>query len=133
MRNQCREPRIDVRALLSGFQGILSTESSSNSEMQSGRSKGESEVDEEEEERISRTSSCRSASTSSYYGGSEASSSIDEVSSIITEETSDHSPPPSLPVSLAILNKRRESFKFVCYVSFFPLHFRLTRELLMLL
>ncbi|KAL0725324.1 hypothetical protein Bca4012_039923 [Brassica carinata] len=94
-----REPRMDVQALLSGFQGLLSTQSSSNSDMQSGRSKGESEVDEEEEERISRTSSCRSASTSSYYGGSEASSSIDEVSSSITEETSDHSPPPSLPCS----------------------------------
>lgn len=111
VRNQCREPRMDVRALLSGFQGLLSTQSSSNSDMQSGRSKEESEVEEEEEEeeRISRTSSCRSASTSSYYGGSEASSSIDEVSSSITEETSDHSPPPSLPVN------RKSFYSFVCY------------------
>ncbi|KAJ0254926.1 hypothetical protein HA466_0097620 [Hirschfeldia incana] len=86
-----REPRMDVQALLSGFERPLSTQSSSTSDM---------EEEEGEEERISRTSSCRSASTSSYFGGSEASSGLDdEVSSIITEETSNHSPPPSLPCS----------------------------------
>jgi len=91
-----REGRMDeVRALsslLSDFQRlVLSSQSSKNSNMHSGRSKGKSDCEEEEEERgASRTSSCRSAGTLSYFGGSEASSSL-------TEDKSNHSSPPSLP------------------------------------
>uniref|UniRef100_A0A1J3ERT0 RING-type E3 ubiquitin transferase n=1 Tax=Noccaea caerulescens TaxID=107243 RepID=A0A1J3ERT0_NOCCA len=95
-----REGRMDeVRALsslLSDFQRlVVSSQSSKNSDMHSGISKGKSECEEEEEERTSRTSSCRSAGTLSYFGGSEASSTL-------TEEKSNysvHSSPPSLPCS----------------------------------
>ncbi|CAH2063244.1 unnamed protein product, partial [Thlaspi arvense] len=92
-----REARMDevraLSALLSDFQRLVSSKSSTNSEMQSGRSsKGKSEWEEgeEEEEKTSRTSSSRSAGTLSYFGGSEASSSA-------TEEKSIRSSPPSLP------------------------------------
>ncbi|ESQ43938.1 hypothetical protein EUTSA_v10006399mg [Eutrema salsugineum] len=96
-----REARRDevraLSALLSDFQRLVSSKSCTNSEMQSGSSKGKNESEEEEEEedeeeRISRTSSSRSAGTLSYNGGSEASSSL-------TEEKSNRSSPPSLPCS----------------------------------
>lgn len=87
-----------LSALLSDFQRLVSSRSSSNSDMLSGSSKVKSEV--EEEEGTSRTSSSRSVGTLSYSGGSEASPSV-------TEDKSNHSsPPPSLPVSTNdILNK----------------------------
>ncbi|CAG7866141.1 unnamed protein product [Brassica rapa] len=78
-----------LSALLSDFQRLVSSRSSSNSDMLSGSSKVKSDV--EEEEGTSRTSSSRSAGTLSYSGGSEASPSV-------TEDKSNHSsPPPSLP------------------------------------
>ncbi|CAF2113414.1 unnamed protein product [Brassica napus] len=78
-----------LSALLSDFQRLVSSRSSSNSDMLSGSSKAKSEV--EEEEGTSRTSSSRSVGTLSYSGGSEASPSV-------TEDKSNHSsPPPSLP------------------------------------
>ncbi|KAL0756646.1 hypothetical protein Bca101_094314 [Brassica carinata] len=78
-----------LSALLSHFQRLVSSRSSSNSDMLSGSSKAKSEV--EEEEGTSRTSSSRSVGTLSYSGGSEASPSV-------TEDKSNHSsPPPSLP------------------------------------
>lgn len=92
--NKCRKGRMDevraLSALLSDFQRLVSSRSSSNSDMLSGSSKVKSEV--EEEEGTSRTSSSRSDGTLSYSGGSEASPSV-------TEDKSNHSSPPSLPVS----------------------------------
>ncbi|KAF8108534.1 hypothetical protein N665_0108s0069 [Sinapis alba] len=91
-----RKGRMDevraLSALLSDFQRLVSSRSSSNSDMMSGSSKVKSKMEEEEEEeRTSRTSSSRSAGTLSYSGGSEASPSV-------TDEKSNHSsPPPSLP------------------------------------
>lgn len=85
-----------LSALLSDFQRLVYSQSSSNSDMRSESLKGKSEV-EEEEERTTRTSSSRSVGTLSYSGGSEASPSV-------TEEKSNHSsPPPSLPVSTLYL------------------------------
>lgn len=116
--NQCREARMDevraLSALLSDFQRLVSSQSSTISDQDSRGSKRKSEEEEEgeEEERTSRTSSSRSASTLSYFGGSEASSSVS-----VMEEKSNRSSPPSLPVSPAILNKR-ESFLFVSFLSF---------------
>ncbi|XP_013605803.1 PREDICTED: U-box domain-containing protein 33 isoform X1 [Brassica oleracea var. oleracea] len=88
-----RKGRMDevraLSALLSDFQRLVSSRSSSNSDMLSGSSKVKSGV--EEEEGTSRTSSSRSVGTLSYSGGSEASPSV-------TEDKSNHSsPPPSLP------------------------------------
>lgn len=105
----------EVRALsslLSDFQRlVVSSQSSKNSDMHSGTSKGKSECEEEEEERTSRTSSCRSAGTLSYFGGSEASSSLTEEKSNYSVHSSS---PPSLPV-------REPSFScFGCF--FFAFH-----------
>ncbi|KAJ4896332.1 U-box domain-containing protein kinase family protein [Raphanus sativus] len=90
-----REGRMDevraLSALLSDFQRLVYSQSSSNSDMRSESLKGKSEVEVEEEDRTSRTSSSRSVGNLSYSGGSEASPSI-------TDEKSNHSsPPPSLP------------------------------------
>ncbi|XP_020881573.1 U-box domain-containing protein 33 isoform X2 [Arabidopsis lyrata subsp. lyrata] len=93
-----REARMDevraLSALLSDFQRLVSSQSSTISDQDSRGSKRKSEEEEEgeEEERTSRTSSSRSASTLSYFGGSEASSSVS-----VMEEKSNRSSPPSLP------------------------------------
>ncbi|CAE6078443.1 unnamed protein product [Arabidopsis arenosa] len=95
-----REARMDevraLSALLSDFQRLVSSQSSTISDQDSRGSKRKSEEEEEgeEEERTSRTSSSRSASTLSYFGGSEASSSVS-----VMEEKSNRSSPPSLPCS----------------------------------
>lgn len=104
-----------LSALLSDFQRLVYSQSSSNSDMRSESLKGKSEVEVEEEDRTSRTSSSRSVGNLSYSGGSEASPSI-------TDEKSNHSsPPPSLPVSTTILNKETSPFSLLSF-SFF-LHF----------